>query len=407
MTDATLPAGRAHRLLFWSLLALIFVACAGYAARGELRGDEYVHFEQVRRFVHGDFRLMRDALTMLPGYHLLLAAGLHLLGADGLGTARVLSGLTWLVAVVGFHALRRDAMGRDDFVATAQFVALPILLPFAFLVYTDALSLGLVLWAAWAAGRHRHGWAAAFLLGAMLVRQNNVLWLVLLAWPLLWPLPARAEVLGRCRALLPYGVVGGAFLTYWIVNGSVSLSPTQAVMHPDFSPHAGNGFYLGILAALLLPAQCIQGIARFLAAARARPWWLLLPVLLALVYLQAFRVDHPYNLGEPVALRNWLLHRTQQSLSWHLAFGAVAVFGALGLLWQRLMLRPAWVLWPLAALFVSLSWLIEQRYALIPLALLLVWRQPAGRRIELATLALWAALAVLFFWGMISGRLYL
>ena len=96
-----------------------------------------------------------------------------------------------------------------------------------------------------------------------------------------------------------------------------------------------------------------------------------------------------------------------RSLSWHLAFGAVAVFGALGLLWQRLMLRPAWVLWPLAALFVSLSWLIEQRYALIPLALLLVWRQPAGRRIELATLALWAALAVLFFWGMISGRLYL
>ena len=43
----------------------------------------------------------------------------------------------------------------------------------------------------------------------------------------------------------------------------------------------------------------------------------------------------------------------------------------------------------------------------IPLALLLVWRQPSGRRIELATLALWAALAVLFFWGMISGRLYL
>ncbi len=407
MTDDPLPAARAHRLLFWSLLALLFVVCAGYAAQGELRGDEYVHFEQVRRFVHGDFRLMRDALTMLPGYHLLLAAGLHLLGADGLGAARVLSGLSWLAAVVGFHALRRDAMGRDDFVATAQFVVLPILLPFAFLVYTDALSLGLVLWAAWAAGRDRHVWAAAFLLGAMLVRQNNVLWLVLLAWPLLWPLPTRAAALGRCRALLPYAVVGVAFLTYWIVNGSVSLSPTQAAMHPDFSPHAGNGYYLGFLAAVLLPVQCAQGAARFLAAARARPWWWLLPVLLALVYLLAFRVDHPYNLGEPVALRNWLLQRTQQSQSWHLAFGAVAAFGALGLLWQRLLLRPPWVLWPLSVLFVSLSWLIEQRYALIPLALLLVWRQPSVRRIELATLALWAVLAVLFFWGMISGRLYL
>ena len=408
--DAATPS---QRRVFWVILFTAFVACALYAAQGELRGDEYVHFEQVLRFVRGDYRILGDALTTIPGYHLLLAAGMRALGTESLGAARILSGFAIVLATIGFYRLRRDALGaqpQGDLLATAQFVALPILLPFAFLVYTDTLSLAFVLWAAWAAGGQRHWIAGAFLIAAMAVRQNNVLWIALFTLPLLlqaWQRRSAKEIVPLFLVLMPYGIAGLAFVAYWLWNGSVSLSPLQAGMHPDFSLHAGNLFYFCFLAGVLFVLPVAEAWGRKWSDLRARPVLILVPIVLALAYWLAFKVDHPYNLGQPVALRNWLLYFTLQSWVWRAAFGAVAVFGAVGLLWQRWLTPTALWLWPLAAVFLSMSWLIEQRYCLIPFALLLAWRKPSSRRIEWIMLALWISVAVLFFWGMISGRLYL
>ena len=402
-----------QRRWFWAILIAALAACALYAAQGELRGDEYVHFEQVLRFVHGDYRILGDALTTIPGYHLLIAAGMRVLNTEWLGAARLLSGVAMILAVAGFHRLRRDAQGENaagDLLATAQFTALPILLPFAFLVYTDTLSLAFVLWAAWAAGRQRHWIAGAFLIAAMAVRQNNVLWIALLTLPLLvqaWQRRSAKELVPLFFVLLPYGIAGLAFVAYWLWNGSVSLSPLQAGMHPDFSLHAGNLFYFCFLAGVLFVLPAAEAWGRYWADLRARPLLALVPLGLAVFYWLAFKVDHPYNLGQPVALRNWLLYFTLQSWVWRAAFGVVAVYGAVGLLWQRWLVPAAHWLWPLTAVFLSMSWLIEQRYSLIPFALLLAWRKPSSWRSEWITLALWIGLAVLFFWGMISGRLYL
>ncbi|HEY0178878.1 MAG TPA: hypothetical protein VGC30_04490, partial [Dokdonella sp.] len=68
--------------------------------------------------------------------------------------------------------------------------------------------------------------------------------------------------------------------------------------------------------------------------------------------------------------------------------------------------RTAW-LYPFAALFLAASWLIEQRYALIPLTLWLAFREPRSRRVECATLLLWLALAVYVFQGFTAGRFFL
>jgi alpha-1,2-glucosyltransferase len=399
-----------QRRLFWAILIAIFVGCALYAAQGELRGDEYVHFEQVLRFVRGDYRILGDALTTIPGYHLLIAAGMRALGTESLGAARILSGFALALATLAFYRLRRDAQSCGDLLVTAQFLALPILLPFAFLVYTDTLSLAFVLWAAWAAGRQRHWFAATFLVAAMAVRQNNVLWIALFTLPLLmqaWQRRSAQEVVPLFLSLLPYGIAGLAFVAYWLWNGSVSLSPLQAGMHPDFSLHAGNLVYFCFLAGILFALPAAEAWGRYWSDVRARPILLLVPLGLAIVYWLAFKVDHPYNLGQPVALRNWLLYFTLQSWVWRATFGAVAVFGAVGLLWQRWLTPTARGLWPLTIVFLSMSWLIEQRYCLIPFALLLAWRKPSSWRCEWITLALWIFAAVLFFWGMISGQLYL
>ena len=392
---------------FWLSLIAAYALCAWYAvAQGEMRLDESDHFAQIQRFLAGDFRFHSDILTTVPGYHLLVAAVLRVIGADSFGAARLVSSAFGLLALAAFHKLRRDVVGRDDFLATAQFAALPILLLFVFMVQTDVLSLALMLWSFWAASRQRH-WLGGFcLLLATCVRQNNVIWMLLLAWP-----SVRAAWQQRSPAILvaslPYALVGVAFAAYWLLHGSVAFAPGAAAIHPDIGLHSGNLFYLMFIGALLFMLPCLRAWKDFAAQARRQPWWFALPFGLAIVYLVTFKVDNPYNLIEPPDLRDWLLIRTQVSAAWYCIFGVIAVFGGVGLLRQKLLTREVLPFWFVTALFVSVIWLIEQRYYLISFALFMAWRAPQPPAIERATLALWAPLAVLLFWGMMTGQLYI
>jgi len=400
---------------FWLPLTIFYALCALYAASmggttAAMRLDEYSHFTQIQRFLAGDFRIL-EFMTVTPGYHTVMAALMRILGANSFVAARLINSGFGLLAVAAFHCLRRDAVGRNDFPATAQFAVLPIFLLLAFMVQTDALSLALTLWSVWAAGRQRHWLAAILLLCAMCVRQNNVLWSVLIAWPVLrmaWrrdtPLQSASAIAWR---LVPYAFVVSAFVVYWIANGSVSISQSSAKVHPDFSLHSGNLFYLMFVGSLLFVFPCLESWRRFVVDLRSRPWLVALPLGLAVLYVGTFEVDHPFNLLQPPDLRDALLIRVRESASWYYAFGAVAVFGGVGLLWQKLQTKDAAIFWAVTVLFVSLSWLIEQRYYLIPFALFMAWRVPQSANVERATLALWAPLAVLFFWGMMTGNLYI
>jgi alpha-1,2-glucosyltransferase len=398
--------------LFATAVAIAWLAACAYAVIGaDLRGDEYAHMPQLERFLRGDWSVMRDAMTTVPAYHASIALVMRALGLEGLGAARVVTGLWSLVAIVGFVRLRRAVLGHDDWIGNAQFAAFPLVAPFAFLIYTDIASLAAMLWATDACVRGRHGRAALILVVALAMRQNNVYWIALFAALATWP-ALREHGLASLRQTLPplwpYLVPCAVFAGYWIWNGSISFSPVQSAMHPDTSLHVANLYFMLFCAAILLPLQVLDGVRRFVAQLPARPWLALLPLALVALYYAAFAVDHPYNLIENAASwRNRTLQLTQHSAAFKSMFGAVATFAAIGLAWQRLANASARWLFPLAAGFVCLSWLVEQRYYLIPLALLLAFRQPLSRRAELATLALWGILAVFLFHGMISGTWYL
>ena len=393
---------------FWLALTAVYALCAWYAVtQSEMRLDEPDHFAQIQRFLAGDFRFQNDILTTVPGYHLVMAGLLRLFHADSFAAARLVSSSFGLLAVLGFHRLRRDVVGRDDFLATAQFAMLPILLLFVFMVQTDVLSLALMLWTFWARGRRQHWLGGLLLLAATCVRQNNVIWALLLVWPGLRAAWQQRSFMLLLRSGLPYGVVVLAFLAYWRLHGSVAFAHEAAGIHPDVSLHSGNLFCMLFLGALLFFAPCASTWRQFTRDLRRQPWLIALPLGLLALYLATFTVDNPYNLLVPPDLRDWLLMRTQASVLWYCAFGAIAVIGGVGMLRCKLLEPDRTMFWIVAALFVSLIWLIEQRYYLIPFALFMAWRAPAGEWAERTVVALWAPLAVLLFWGMMTGNLYI
>ncbi|UXI67361.1 Dol-P-Glc:Glc(2)Man(9)GlcNAc(2)-PP-Dol alpha-1,2-glucosyltransferase [Tahibacter amnicola] len=393
------------------MLWVLWLAALAYAVAGELRGDEYVHFAQIKQFLGGDYRVMRDALTTIPGYHHLLAAVLRVTGADSLGAARAVSGMWAIVAVLGFDRLYRALHQRPDSTAVLQFAWLPVAAPFVFLIYTDIASLAAMLWTFNAAVRGHHWRAACLLVGAIALRQNNVLWLAFLAVIVVVPIWESKQWNGWKEATLqgvPYLVPSLAFVGYWIWNGSVSYSGTQAAMHPDGSVHVENLYFMLFCAAILMPLHVVDGLIRFARRLGAEPWLLVAPVLLVGIFYAVYAVDHPYNLIENAASwRNRVLQLTMSSPGFKAFFVIVASLAGVGLAMQPLVNRAGWWIFPVSTLFVMLSWLVEQRYYLIPFALFLAWRKPLAAQVEVATATLWLCLAVFLFWGMMSGLWYL
>ncbi len=399
-------------VLAWLVLAASYVA-ATVQAFGISRpyADELIHFAQVDMFRMGDFRVLSDYLTTIPGFHAAVAGAMAMLGLEGIGAARVVCALFGVAAIGAFHALRQAAQPGGGSLATLQFAALPLLAPFFFLVYTDALSLALVLWAAAATFRARHLTSALLLLLSLGVRQNNVVWVGFLACMAVWPIWTREGWAGwrtGVRCAWPYLVPLLAFAGFWFWNGSISMSPTQAAMHPDLSLHAGNVFCLLLVLGVLLPLQAIAGLAEFGRRVVRRPPWLVLPVATFAAFWFGFAADHPANaIMADVFLRNRLLTAITADPSLRAWVGVLIAVSVAAFSTLRLQPRGAWWLVPFSVVFLAGSWLIEQRYVLLPLAFLLAFRVHRDRRIEWATFALWLPAAVWIVHGTLAGRFFL
>ncbi|GAA0706232.1 hypothetical protein [Dokdonella soli] len=392
-------------------LGVLYVAAIVLSLHGAARGDEIYHYAQIHLLRHGDFRLLDVYLTTIPGYHAAVAALLWMSGLDSLGAARAINALFGLAALAGFHALRRRLWPDTESIATAQLIALPILVPLCFLVYTDVLALALILWASVATLSRRHALAVLALSCVVLVRQNDVVWAAFLGAVAIWP-TWREHGLARWRTLVaigaPYAAPIALFLAFWAWNGSISLSHGQAALHPELTLHLGNPFFALFLAGALLPLQTLAGLRRFAEWTRARPWLIVVPLVLFALYWWAFHADNPYNSALPDFYpRNAFLQALDRDAVWRALAGVVMVLAACGLAPTKLRPREAAWLYPFAALFLAASWLIEQRYVLVPLVLWLAFREHRSRAIEYATLALWLALAVYAFSGIIGGRFFL
>ena len=394
--------------LLWAGFAFVYVTFAILLGSMHPILDEIVHYGQINRFDHGDFRIAYAYLTMLPGYHLVMSSVLWVTGERSLEAARLLNAILGVLAILAFHLLRKRIWPEESSLLTLQFALLPILLPYDFLVYTDVMSLGLVLAATAATVRGRHVLAGALMIAAMSVRQTNVIWLPLLAgialWPI-WPLPSLRVTLARTW---PLAIGLALFFAYWVWNGHISLSAEQATMHPDFSLHIGNLYLALFMCAVFLPLHVLAGLRAFSAEVASRPWLIALPVMALALFLLAFHVDHPYNLEpQPLFLHNFLVQQCEAHLSVKIVFGLLAVAAACGLAGTPLRPGGAVLLYPLAFVALGAFWMVEHRYALIPMALWLAFRQPLARRIELATTALWLFIAVCFCLGIYGDRFIL
>lgn len=409
--------------LGWVALAVCWLATLIYAAHGFLLGDEWVHWSQISRFVHGNYEVFSEYLTNVPGYHWLVTALLWPFGTDTLGATRTITALMLLVSGVVFYRIRKVLHPADAQLATAQFFFLPTMFVYGFMAYTDVPALMFLLAALLATLHQRHGISALLLIASMAMRQNHVLWIAFLAIYAAWPAVATASVADRhisafwrqrlvvvLGIVWPYLLAMLCFCIYWALNGSIAYSTAQSEnAHPDIRPDIGNPIFLLAITALLFPLQMAYGwirLVRFGSGLKTL-WIWLLPVIVFALYAQLFEVHHPFNFIVERNLRNQLLQLVAAGGTAWWVFGCLASFAFCGLIFQRWVVPQGKFWLPFALTFVAASWMIETRYTIVPFVLFLALRRPVGDLCERATLIAWAGLSLGLAWHIFDQRFML
>ena len=145
-----------------------------------LRIDELTHYPQILLFFEGRWELYKfpgenySVGAMIPGYHALMATFANVFGNAEPHIIRLYAFCLSLCLLPCAYLLARGIDSENAGLRTAQMYFLPILFPFYFLIYTDILSLALLLASLFACRDRCFKLAGALSFLSLFVRQANI-----------------------------------------------------------------------------------------------------------------------------------------------------------------------------------------------------------------------------------------
>lgn len=370
----------------WLLLLAGLAAGAAIAWRIPQQLVDEMHYgPQIRTYMEGRFDF-DPLITMVPTYHLIVAAIGKLFGGYSDRLARAIS-LAGSLAILPFAWRLAREQGEEAPVRVLQSFFSPLLFPYLFLIYTDGWSL-----AAFAALVHftmagRFGVAAVAGAFGIALRQDFVIW-VAMAWVM-------AAFARRAREAWPFACVIVAFAAFVLWNGGIAVG--------DRSRHASainvtNAYLMLVYGWLLFLPVNIAFAKEVFSMAKMPAVAISLAAGFALYWL-TYANPHEYN----QAHLRYFLHN--EALYWVTAHPAVRAALFVPGAWMALTAihaakeRPALRV-PLgfAAIAAALHPLVEPRYYLPAFLVFNVWRPSMGPIAEraLLTLSLVAALFILY-----------
>jgi alpha-1,2-glucosyltransferase len=382
--------------------------------------DEFMHLEESMNFFNGEFTL-HPSLPQLPGYHILIAALARLLNFVAMPEIRFVTTLYSILSIVFFYLVADLLDEKSAGVRTLQYAFFPIIFPFFSLIYTDVVSVLFVLIALYCALKNKPSLSGLFWIGSMCIRQNNVVWLPLLFFIAMgkvsrvdcfagWRWPGWQITCKQVYRLLLHSwsfMLGSIlFVTFIICNKGIVLG--DKVAHPFPSIHAGNiYFFLFIVLITLLPVHLenLPKMFRFLRERKAI-WISMAIACMYVVFLNTFENSHFYNQGNTWLLRHKLLIYFASDIQHKTILFIFIALALLSLLVTRLKRNVFYLIYPLIGVYLAFSWLIEQRYYMIPIVFLLLFRErKTWSEYALAVYCLVGSL--ILFIGILNGKFFL
>lgn len=375
-------------VLIW--VGIIFLGDSKYADEGD-------HARQISRFMKGNYNVMSQ-ITTIPGYHAVIAFIAKVLGHSFSQQLRLISLAVSLFSIWIFYLLAKKLQAENPSVKMLQFVFLPITFFYFPFLYTDIFSLLLILIAFYFTISKKHSWAALFCLASLLVRQNNIIWVAFFA---AYGFVADngfsfsfKKALEFVRKGYGYFVVVILFLLFVWLNGGVSIGDRE---RQQVGFYLGNiYFFLVLIGVLFLPVTlaAVGKINKIIFRKRV-----IFGILAGLVVAGLFWFFppqiHEYNLKLKF-LRNIILSFGYGQ--YVLAYAAAIFWGCLSLSLLEFE-KKAFLLIPFTVAALVPSLLVEQRYMIVPVVLMLLLRKEKSLKVEYGLVA--------YFFMLSAGLVYM
>jgi len=370
--------------------------------------DEPHHYKEISKLTEGQITLETIRITAeFPGYHLAMAFLRYLLGLNSLPATRFLSTIFSLFSIFIFYLISKNISASETPLKVVQFFLFPLLFIFFFIIYTDCFSLFFLLLAFFFLVKKRYQASGFFGLLSVIVRQNNVIWLGFFS---LYIYLKKYGFRFSPRVIFNFlkdtyintlVFMGMVFFILW--NGAPILG---GGIHP-LSVHFDNIFFiLFSFFILFLPLN----IANFPLVIRLlkNPLSVLILGAIFIFYLLTFRANHPYNQFLPdYFLRNFIASLALSSLQNKILFFLPIGYSILSLWVSKLHQKLFYLLYPFTIIFLSLLWLVEPRYYIIPFALFFLFKKQKSFLVEYSTIIIYIVLTGFLFWGTLSSKFFL
>ncbi len=359
-----------------SMTLIVFCAFIIFFVGPKRFADESFHSLQIKRIYRSDHRFVPE-LTNIPGYHYTMAFmgritdpifsyGRH----PKLDSIRLFHAILSLLLPIVLFFLIRELKQKSMIMFVVIFT--PIIFPLLFLAYTDILSLTLFLCAFLFHIKKRYDLAGLFMLLDISVRQDNIIWIGFLLALLIYETYQNHKKIDKTfittffSQSLSYIIVTILFTIFYVFNGGVAIGDKSA--HPSMRLHLGNVYLFFTTFSFLFLPIIIGNIKKiYHVFAQHKIYYTILILIGYVVFTQTFVVDHVYN---HVRINFFIHNAVLQYITTYKICEALAYIGivlAIGYFFSQSLIKKKYVIMlPFALVSLSLHWLIEPRYMIIP-----------------------------------------
>lgn len=381
--------------------------------------DELIHLPQIQSFMAGSM-VLNGIVAMPPGFHLTIASIANLLGLQELRELRVINAAITLICPLLFWMYLASEKSKLPTLRSTQILLSPIIWPFFFLLYTDLSSLLLILAGMVLIERRHFKIAVLVCTFSLAFRQNNIFWTALIwlvtigdSFSISSLLEDRKssfndflkKIVPALKKTFLFVTPLIAFAIFVFLNGGVAMGNKD--LHQASGLYPTQVFFCLLVFWLALLPMHINNLGSIFALLKARPWLILLLAALGVAYYLSFDVSHPYNFPSDYFVRNWVLYKLKDHQYWRLIAFIPMAWTLLSLIVTSLEKRSYYWLYPITLASLLPVHLIEQRYYIIPLVLLMLFRVPMSKKWESILLIWTILLSTLVSYGIISMKIFL
>ena len=394
---------------FVALIVFAFVVWIAVIVLGDKSYvDEGTHARQIQRFFKGNYSMLDD-LTNIPGYHVTVATIEKIVHPNEkyppLAESRSVSLALSATSLLLFYLISKKIGIGDPKMRTLQYAFFPITFLYFPLVYTDIFSLALLLAAFLPILYRKYTLSAVISLLCLAVRQDAIVWVGffwLFAFVSEYGFVLSIRNISRhFRNTIGYVAVLILFLSFVLFNGGIAIGDKESHVVGLYS--GGIYFFLATVGFLFLPT-----LVTFFKTAdwnRLKGYLTyILPIgtVLGLSFVLFPPALHKYNLDAHF-IRNLVLEQAYTRYWWLYAVSIVLGFSAI----YVMKIQGRFIaLLPIIDLSLIPSFLIEQRYFIVPLVFLLLFRTESTKHTERALTVFFLSLSLSLVYMLLRMDLF-